>query len=331
MLFVASIDGDEHNQTEVDSSGKELEKEEHMLNRAIGSRWMLLGVFLAVHANAQTPTPIGPANLPGTAQAKPPEPDYPPLEKVIDGFEEVKSADGEGTLYQTWTRRKDGSVYVALGPTFESQRVYLALTLSGGSTFAGLQSGEYYLRWKQYDKTLALIEPQLETRSTGDRESTKISRAPLYRPRPDRHSDYDHDGPKPVIDLKSLLLGNLNRFFGTSGNTRLASLTKLKVFPQNIEVAWELPTSSGKLQTFHFSLSTITGNSAYKPREADPRVGYFYHRLCRSWQVQRSRTQDRYITRWHLEKLDSSLKISPPKQPIVFYIEHTTPLRYRRW
>ncbi len=31
------------------------------------------------------------------------------------------------------------------------------------------------------------------------------------------------------------------------------------------------------------------------------------------------------------EKRDSKLKLSPPKEPIVFYIEHTTPVRYRRW
>ena len=41
--------------------------------------------------------------------------------------------------------------------------------------------------------------------------------------------------------------------------------------------------------------------------------------------------QVRFINRWHLEKDDPSLKISPPKNPITFYIEHTTPVRYRRW
>ena len=39
----------------------------------------------------------------------------------------------------------------------------------------------------------------------------------------------------------------------------------------------------------------------------------------------------RYINRWRLEKRDPSLKVSPPVTPIRFYIEHTTPVRYRRW
>ena len=42
-------------------------------------------------------------------------------------------------------------------------------------------------------------------------------------------------------------------------------------------------------------------------------------------------TKMRFINRWHLEKADPSLKLSPPKSPIIFYIEHTTPIRYRRW
>ncbi|MEO8270729.1 MAG: zinc-dependent metalloprotease, partial [Aureliella sp.] len=38
-----------------------------------------------------------------------------------------------------------------------------------------------------------------------------------------------------------------------------------------------------------------------------------------------------FINRWHLQKRDPSLQISPPVEPIKFYIEHTTPVRYRRW
>ena len=38
-----------------------------------------------------------------------------------------------------------------------------------------------------------------------------------------------------------------------------------------------------------------------------------------------------YINRWHLEKRDPKLKLSPPKEPIRFYVEYTAPVRYRRW
>ena len=37
------------------------------------------------------------------------------------------------------------------------------------------------------------------------------------------------------------------------------------------------------------------------------------------------------IHRWHLEKADPNLELSPPKQPIIFYLESKIPVRYRRW
>ena len=39
----------------------------------------------------------------------------------------------------------------------------------------------------------------------------------------------------------------------------------------------------------------------------------------------------RYINRWDLQKRDPQLSMSPPAEPIIFYIEHTVPVRYRRY
>ncbi|NUQ49677.1 MAG: zinc-dependent metalloprotease, partial [Phycisphaerae bacterium] len=39
---------------------------------------------------------------------------------------------------------------------------------------------------------------------------------------------------------------------------------------------------------------------------------------------------NRYINRWHLVKRDPSLELCEPRTPIVFYIEKTVPLRFRR-
>ena len=38
---------------------------------------------------------------------------------------------------------------------------------------------------------------------------------------------------------------------------------------------------------------------------------------------------NRYINRWHLEKAEPKLKFSPPKKPIVFWLENTIPVEYR--
>jgi len=82
-----------------------------------------------------------------------------------------------------------------------------------------------------------------------------------------------------------------------------------------------------------YSLSTIPESSKnYKPRKADDRVGYFLTTRL-DWQkdYKQDTLFDRYINRWHLEKRDPSLKLSAPKNPIVWYIEKTVPVQYRRW
>ena len=108
-------------------------------------------------------------------------------------------------------------------------------------------------------------------------------------------------------------------------------LQKAKAFPSNVELAFELPTSTGKLSAIHYSISELNSKSGYRPRIADERIGYFTTSYSDLSQYVDDKTDVQFINRWHLEKRDPSLRISPPKNPIIFYIEHTTPVRYRRW
>jgi hypothetical protein len=70
-------------------------------------------------------------------------------------------------------------------------------------------------------------------------------------------------------------------------------------------------------------------NNNYQPRLADDRVGYFltaYQDLS---------TDDsnyhfvHYVNGWNLEKQDPNAEISPPKKPIVFWIDNAVPFKYR--
>src|SRR5205823_11992141 len=112
---------------------------------------------------------------------------------------------------------------------------------------------------------------------------------------------------------------------------RLRDIKPAEAFPQNIELAFEVPSQNVKLKTFHFSISEIPDNTGYQPRKADDRVGFFTTAFNDLGKFKKDQTRVRYVNRWHLEKADPSLKMSPPKQPIVFYLEHTTPIRYRRF
>ena len=193
-----------------------------------------------------------------------------------------------------------------------------------------------YVFWRRYFYRLALIAPDLDTRATGDPESASsvnrlftdsmILNVPIVTIGP---------GGGPVIDLDYLLVGKATKFFGPQFRNQelmgMYKLQKAKAFPLNVELAFELPTSTGKLSSIHYSISELSSKSGYRPRMADERIGYFTTSYSDLGQYDDDKTKVQFINRWHLEKRDPRLKMSPPKNPIIFYIEHTTPVRYRRW
>ncbi len=263
-------------------------------------------------------------------------PDFPSFESVSEGFSKVVStAGGAKSMFTIYKRSKDGQLLAELPRSYTKDRYFFAMTVASGERFAGLQAGDTYVYWRRYNKRLALIEPNLAVRSTGDKES-KSSVSRLFTDRVLCDIPIVCMGPSggPVIDLDDLLLSKASTFFGRAAsglNKRLASVQSAKAFPDNVEIAFEVPVSGGVLKSFHYSISVIRKNPAYKTRMADARIGYFTTSYRDLGKYQDDEVAIRFINRWHLEKADPKLKLSPAKSPIVFYIEHTTPIRYRRF
>lgn len=256
-----------------------------------------------------------------------------PFKDVAEGFEPVISQDG--AFYSVWINRKTNQMLAELPRGYERQNHFFAMTVSGGEIFAGLQAADMYTQWKRINDRMALVLPQISVRSTGDQES-KDSVEMIFTDRVLLDVPVLSIGPsgQPVIDLDDLLVGNAGSFFAGSSrglNRSLTTIKSVKVFPENIEVEIEGPVAGGVMKSFHYSISLIRGTPGFKPREADPRVGYFTTSYRDLGKFTRDETNQRYINRWHLEKADPKLKLSPPKQPIVYYVEHTVPIRYRRW
>jgi len=283
-------------------------------------------------ALAQTPT-VTTDPKPTTPTVKP---DYPPYSKVVEGYTQVVSTSGGArSLYTVWTRAKDQQMLAEIPKTYAKQRHYIAMTVASGESYAGLQAGERYVYWRKYGNRMALMEPSMRIRSTGDNES-KASVKRLFTDRVILDTPILAIGPGggPIIDLDSVLVDNAPLFFGSSARglrKQLMTIKTAKAFPQNIEIGIELPGTGGQLRTLHYSISVIAPNPSYKPRMADERIGYFTTSYTDFGKFKEDETNVRFINRWHLEKADPTLKLSPPKEPIVFYIEHTTPIRYRQW
>ena len=251
--------------------------------------------------------------------------DFPPFDKVADGYEVVNStADDASTMLKLFKRDKDGQLLAELPRGFERKRYFIGMTVAAGDQWAGLQGGDQLVYWRRYDDRLALIAPNLNYRSSGDRES-RAATDMTFTDRVLLEVPIVTMGPSggPVIDLDRLLLGNATSFFGRQAagvNPRLAKIKKAKAFPTNIEIAIEAPVSSagGTLRTFHYSISEIPGNTGYKPRKADQRIGYFTTTYIDLGKYNNETKYQRYINRWKVEKADPKRSMSPPKEPIIF-------------
>ena len=62
----------------------------------------------------------------------------------------------------------------------------------------------------------------------------------------------------------------------------------------------------------------------FTPRLDDPRVGYFASRVTDLTTDSHTPYRD-IVMRWNLEKKDPDAAVSEPVEPIVWWIENTTP------
>ncbi|MDF1661056.1 MAG: zinc-dependent metalloprotease, partial [Planctomycetota bacterium] len=209
-------------------------------------------------------------------------------------------------------------------------------SVAGGTNYTGFQWSDALLYWKVQGDKLLLIEKNTQFRGKkGTPIGESVNRTytdtlVLTMPVATKSTRGGY-----LIDMNKLFASNASKFFGSAGrslDSSLAVFTKLKVFPMNTEIAVTMPErGGGSFVTLHYSMRDL-GRSTYKPREADDRIGYF---MTVAKDFNKGPKDDgrfvRYINRWNLEKLDPKLELSPVKEPIVFYLEQTIPVPYRRY
>jgi hypothetical protein len=259
-------------------------------------------------------------------------PDLPPFADVSKEYERVSTTPDGNSLFGLFVNKKEEQMLAELPRGWDKMKFLIAATPAGGVIFSGLQGPERYVFWRQYGNRLALVQPQLEVRSTGE-QTSKDSVKRIFTDNVLLEVPIVAMGPngQPVIDLDAMLVGQAQQIAGVGLNPRLAKIAKAKSFPQNLEIAIEAPDQGGNFKVVHYSISMLPENSGYKPRVADDRVGYFLTGYKDLGLYGTETNATRYINRWNLEKRDPKLSLSPPKEPIIYYVEHTVPVRYRRY
>ncbi|RZM82557.1 zinc-dependent metalloprotease [Leptolyngbya iicbica] len=287
---------------------------------------------------------------------------------LLDFAELTQNLEKQEGLLTVYSNVDRGEAYLALTPRQFNRNFLLSATLESGLGEAGLFRGwpinDFVMQFRAMpgDRVQVAV-PNTYLRNTGGEswqqrlQETSFSDSIIFVV---DVVSIDPSTQAKLIDLSTLLmerdLANLTEGLGWalsnySRNPELSQLESLQMFPENLEVGTVvgfvgggatdplaalfsfsldgIPDSRGFALQVRYSLSALPVNNSYQPRQADERVGYFTTAFRAPQQVRRADPFVRYINRWHLEKQDPQAEMSPPQEPIVFWIENTTPPEYR--
>ena len=262
--------------------------------------------------------------------------------KVI---EDSKSYEGFFKLYQ-----KKENLYCEIQPSQLDQPFLCMISLSRGlgtgSLISGMIMDEWLLVWRRVGDRVHLVRKNVRFRAdkgtpTAQAVDYSYSDSVLFSLKiesihPQRRSLLVNISPVFMSDLPPMggRIGGGARFDKTR-----STWDTIKAFPKNVELRVQavyaasgsmttVPDSRGIQLTLHYSLAKLPKNN-YRPRLADDRMGHFMTTV-KDYSLQTSDAPYiRYVNRWHLEKADKKAKLSPPMDPIIFYIEKTVPHRFR--
>jgi Met-zincin/Domain of unknown function (DUF5117)/Domain of unknown function (DUF5118) len=277
--------------------------------------------------------------------------DWRRFREIVKGTEKL---DGLFTVYR---HQEDGRIYLELTPEQLNKNYLATVTLESGLGESGIYSGlplsDFLFYFRRVNNNLHFVVRNVKFRTElGEPEQRSLARSfsdsVLYALEID---SIDPRSKNILINLDNLLMQDFPGLtallkYSLQADYRLDAsksyFDAVNSFPKNLEIdsiygfssleganLITLPDSRALSLKVHYSFSQLRENNGYIPRIADDRVGYF---ITAFQDFSGDRTQEpfvRYINRWHLEPADPDAPLSPPKEPIVFWIENAVPLEFR--
>jgi Met-zincin/Domain of unknown function (DUF5117) len=271
-----------------------------------------------------------------------------------DVIRDIKKSEG---LFGLYKNSDEGKIYLEIRPEQLNQNYLATVTLESGVGESGIYSGlplqDFLFYFQRVHNRLQFVVRNVKFRTEVD--------APEVRSIERSFSDsvlgaIDIIGIEPrsksfLVNFGDLLMQDFPGLTSLlksylQANYRLEEsksyFADAKTFPLNLEIdsvygfsASEganlvtVPDSRALTLAVHYSFSQLPQNNGYIPRLADDRVGYFITAFQDFSHHNLGEVFTRYINRWHLEPANPELALSPPKKPIVFWIENAVPLEYR--
>lgn len=269
----------------------------------------------------------------------------------------IKDAEKSEGLFILYRNKKTGKIYAEIKPEQLNKNFLIIATLESGIGESGLYRGmplqNFVFYFQKVDNNLQFVVRNLKFRvNPGDPQARSLnnsfSDSVLYSLKIiGTHStrktiliDFSNILLSDVAQLQLAVRQSLNAAYQIEDSKTYFG--KAEAFPLNVEIesiyglssggnssASTLPDDRALTLKVHYSLSQLPENNGYVPRLADDRVGYFITTYQNFSNSNRKEPFIRYINRWNLEKAEPINPLSPPKKPIVFWIENTVPLEYR--
>ena len=283
------------------------------------------------------------------APAKP-KSKYKSIKSVTKNCEKF---DGLFPIYQDTT---SGKMYIEINEDKLGEEFIYFSYVENGLMDVGSFKGSYRgSKIFKIEKSYGNIEFILENTKyyfNPDNEISKSASTNINKPIIISEKILGKTGEKILINASSLFLQeNFSKIKPTYPpgwrGPRLGRLSKTKTkplkvknYPNNTDVrslyvydngsgrGSAAMTSSQSISiTYHHSIIEMPEND-FKPRRDDPRVGYFMTQVTDQTSASVTPYRD-MIHRWNLVKKDPDAKFSEPVEPIVWWIENTTPKELR--
>jgi Met-zincin/Domain of unknown function (DUF5117)/Domain of unknown function (DUF5118) len=277
-----------------------------------------------------------------------PKPKFPPYADVL---KDAKSIDGLIKLHH-----KGNQVYAELSSSQLDRDFIVLISIARGIGEAelGLISGmswgfgdDWLWQFRRVDDNIHIVRRNVRFKAaSGSPEERAVKLA--YTDSVLFSLPIATIGPSGglVVDLTPVFMSDLpqisHSLHGFSFASNKSNWAEVKGLPENVELEVAatyasggsfnidtVPDSRGATINVHYSISLLP-QTGYQPRMADDRVGHF---LTAIKDFSKKSDEDRfvrYINRWDLQKAEPSAELSPPKRPIVFWIEKTVPYKFRK-
>lgn len=320
----------------------------------------------SIHFSAQVGTSAKPAEKPSSSSDKPASPDKPPAggkpaddkakkgKSISDVVGKDKKHEGLFTLYQNST---NGTAHLVVKKSqLDKEFIYFTHTVDGvpaAGHFRGLfRDNRVFSLRKHFNR----IEFVAENTAFYFSPTNALKRAAAANISPAILASLEivvEDEEKGEFLLKADGIFLSESFHQVKSGFRpgglLGSLSRektkylrLRSYPKNTDVVVEyvyenpsggVPSGADVTDSRYVSIRMQHSliempENGYQARFDDPRVGYFSTQVTDLTSPSATPYRD-VIHRWHLEKKDKNAAVSEPVEPIVWWIENTTPHELR--